>query len=54
MDKKAIVYGIRCRANNRVYIGSTFDPRERFRNHLVMGFNSNLPLQVDIRRYGLR
>lgn len=48
-----IVYGIRCRATNMIYIGSTFDSWSRFLAHLNSGKASNLGLQESIAKYGL-
>jgi hypothetical protein len=50
---KAIIYGIRCRVTNMIYIGSTFTPVDRFRQHLVTGHSSNQALQDAIAKYSL-
>ena len=50
---KAIIYGLRCRVTNMYYIGSTFDPRERIRAHLITGHSSNLALQDAISIHGI-
>ncbi len=50
---QTIVYGIQCRITDMYYIGSSFDPRQRFRNHLITGHSSNAALRADILEYGL-
>jgi group I intron endonuclease len=51
--KQTIIYGIHCRITDKYYIGSSFDPRQRFRNHLITGHSSNGALQLDIDEHGL-
>lgn len=48
-----IIYGIRCRATDKIYIGSTFVPSDRFYKHLVKGDRSNIALQEAIVKHGL-
>jgi len=48
-----IVYGIRCSINNKIDIGSTLKPQDRFNKHLISAIGSNLALQDDIVKYGL-
>jgi len=50
---KSIIYGIRCRATDMIYIGSTFNSLVRINQHLVLNNYSNLRLQYDISKYGL-
>lgn len=49
-----LIYGIRCRATGKMYIGSTFSPENRFYKHLVAGDRSCPELQADIAKYGLK
>ena len=50
---QSIVYGIRCRITNMIYIGSTTNPIKRFNKHLVTGEKSNDRLQNAINKHGL-
>ena len=36
-----------------IYVGSTKDPKERFKQHLSVGNDSNVELQAAIDKYGL-
>jgi len=50
---QSIIYGIRCRMTNMIYIGSTSQSLVRFNRHLETGRYSNPSLQNDISKYGL-
>lgn len=50
---KSVVYGLRCRIDNRTYVGSTMIAGQRFHNHLVSSIKSNANLQAAISKYGL-
>jgi group I intron endonuclease len=50
---KSIIYGIRCKVTNMVYIGSTLVGHDRFYQHLISGKSSNTALQEAINMYGL-
>lgn len=54
LKPKPIVYGIRCRVTNMIYIGSTLHPYKRLFSHLETGNGSNIPLQKAITKYGLK
>lgn len=49
-----VVYGILNNLNNKIYVGSTSDPVDRFYCHLISGINSNLYLQNSILKYGIQ
>jgi hypothetical protein len=49
-----VIYAIIIRINNKLYIGSTSDPFDRFYRHLVTGRRSNRHLQRAIAKYGLQ
>ena len=49
------IYQIRCRANGRIYIGSSRDIFMRLNSHmvdLIMGTHHNDELQEDFHKYG--
>lgn len=48
-----LIYCIVCNVTNKVYVGSTWDPVRRFRQHLITGHTSNDGLQADIKEHGL-
>lgn len=57
MNKKDLnqtgVYKILNIVNNKVYIGQSVNIRKRWNNHKSIRQSSNLPLYVDMRRYGI-
>lgn len=52
-NKKGIVYGIVNNLNNKVYIGSTIDSKNRFYTHFIRPLRSNKHLQSAINLIGL-
>ena len=51
--KSAIIYGIRCRPDGMIYVGSSLAPGLRFHKHLITGEESNENLQDAISKHGL-
>ncbi len=54
LKDKRLVYCIPCLVNDKVYVVSSISPHDRLYQHLVSGNNSNLALQAEIDKYGLR
>lgn len=49
------IYKLECKANNKIYVGRTVIPRNRFaahKNALKRGDHPNKGLQMDFNRYG--
>ena len=51
---KNIIYGIRCRANDMIYIGSTMNVITRIKQHLLILDHTSKPLQADVTKLGLQ
>ena len=51
-----LIYGIRCRATGKMYIGHTFVPQDRFYKHLIAhDYERSSPeLQDDIKKYTMK
>ena len=51
-----LIYGIRCRATGKMYIGHTFVPQDRFYKHLIAhDYERSSPdLQDDIKKYSMK
>lgn len=51
---QAIIYGIRCRLNGKIYIGSTNDVISRVKQHLIYLNHTNPGLQSDMSKLGIQ
>lgn len=51
--KSPIIYGIRCRPDGMIYVGSSLAPGLRFHKHLITGEESNQNLQDAISEHSL-
>ena len=53
LKRKSGIYGFICKTNNKIYIGSSINLSDRFRQH-IKGSRSNVLLQNAINKYNLQ